>query len=105
MRIGFELPCLKLLCNSQERLHQAFGAELAIIAQRLLWSLDAASSVADLSSLPPLFCRRIDDGDPPTYSVGSKGKIQILFHPDQGESNYLALKINKIRIIKIGGAD
>lgn len=81
MQLGFEDNSLRTLCNSEKRLRQTFGNKLAICVQRLLWVLDAAPTLADISSSPPISRRFISDGDPPIYAVGPQGPGQILLAP------------------------
>ena len=105
MNFGFEDEDLRALCNSGSKLRTVFGADVAILVQRILWSLDAASNLAELSPLPPISRRRIGNGNPPVFAVGSEGIGQVVFRPD---ADYLAndlSEIEKIQIIQIGGAD
>ena len=103
MHLGFKDQRLGALCNSDKRLRQIFGDELAEHVQDILMCLDAAPTLADISSAPPLLRRCIYDGDPPVYAVGPTGRGQLMFTPaDKFDADEL---VDRVTIQDIQGSN
>lgn len=81
MDVGFEDQRLGTLCNSDKRLRDTFGDNTALNLQRLLWSLKAAPSLADVSSAPPVARRCIEEGAIPVFAAGPSGSAHLVFTP------------------------
>jgi len=103
MQFGFEDQRLRTLCNSGKRLRETFGEKLALHVQRILWSLDAAPNLAELSASPPISRRRIERGSRPAFAVGPDGPGQILFKSDIGAEPQTLSEIDCIKIYDIEG--
>lgn len=103
MRFGFSDQRLRELCNSQSRLFAKFGRERAQEVIRTLWSLDAAPTLNDLSTSPPISRRAINGMNPPMYSAGSINQAKIFFLPDPQEIPKRLSDVKAITITRIGG--
>ena len=103
MQCGFEDQRLRALCNSAKRLQETFGDRLALHVQRILWSLDAAPNLADVSASPPVSRRRVDKGSPSTFAVGPNGPGRIYFRADMEPEPQTLSEIERIKIYDIEG--
>ena len=74
MRIRFETPSVGALCNSGRKLVHALGIETAEIVMDLLFYLDAAPTLADLSEAPPVLRDQIIREQAPLFTVGVSTK-------------------------------
>lgn len=81
---------------------------MALIVQRTLHSLDAAPTLADLSSLPPFSRRRLSGdaakpyGGGVVFAVGAAGPGQVVFQPDIHDPTQPLEDVTRIKILAIG---
>jgi len=107
MRCKFESPGLRALCCSKAALLKKFGEKTAVLIQRRLVWLDAARSLADVSTEPPLRRRLEDGGRQLVFSVCALDAGRIYFVPEWSSTepaneNDLAC-IEAIKIVQVGG--
>lgn len=103
MQVGFESPSVGALCNSGRDLSKVFGDETAERVKDLLYYLDVAPTLADLSTSPPVLRDKVTDKSPPTFSVGRAGKGQVLFKPRAFQAGQKLRDIESINVISVGG--
>jgi hypothetical protein len=104
MQLGFATTALCTLCNSREKLQSHLGHDTAGNVMDLLFFLDAAPTLDDLSELPPISRCELSSAGPMQFSVGRIGDGQILFESiAPGKSSKLS-DIDRIKIRKIAGS-
>ena len=84
-------------------MRQKLGEGRAKIVQCLLFTLDAAPSLADLSISPPIFRKEVNNYEPPHFSVGTPNKGQVIFRPIGNYSPESLSKIDCIEIMNLEG--
>lgn len=80
---------------------QTFGHETAEKVKDLLYQLDAAPTLADLSSLPPILRNQFSEEIPPLFTVGKAGKGQVLFQPYGYRKGQNLRDIDSIDVISV----
>lgn len=103
MQVGFESPSVGALCNSGRDLIKALGDEAAENVKDLLYFLDAAPTLADLSTSPPVLRKKLAEKSLPSFSVGRSGKGQVLFKPRGFRVGQSLRDIKSINVISVGG--
>ncbi|OSQ49811.1 MULTISPECIES: hypothetical protein [Roseobacteraceae] len=103
MQVGFETPSIGAMCNSGRQLILALGIESADRVKDLLFFLDAAPTLADLSESPPVLRRQVAEDLPPSFSVGKAGNGQVLFRPQSFFEGQQLHDIDRISVISVGG--
>jgi hypothetical protein len=103
MQVGFESPSVGALCNNGMELTKALGDEAAESVKDLLYFLDAAPTLADLSTSPPVLRDQVTEKSPPSFSVGRAGKGQVLFKPRAFQTGQKLHDIESINVISVGG--
>jgi len=101
MQIGFATNELCQLCNSSRRLIKSLGIETGERVMDLLHFLDAAPTLADLSTSPPILRKKRKGFRPAHYSVGREGDGQVLLVPKTPASDLA--KVESVSIISVGG--
>ena len=84
MFIKFQDSKTKMLCNSQIQLCRFFGERAAANVQRMLFMLDAAPNLRDISDAPPMSLRYREEEGVHYYSIGGEQKCwpKVSFRPD-----------------------
>ena len=103
MQVGFESPSVGALCNNGRALTDALGDATAERVKDLLYFLDAAPTLADLSTSPPVLRNKMSEKFPPAFSVGRPGAGQVLFKPRGFQSGQDLRDIESINVISVGG--
>lgn len=104
MQVGFESPSVGALCNSGRRLVQTLGNDAATKVKALLFFLDAAPTLADLSKSPPVLRDQMPARPMPLFTVGKAGSGQVLFQPDGYVEGQNLKDIESICVISVGGS-
>lgn len=83
MFIKFQDSKTKMLCNSQIQLCRIFGERAAANVQRMLFMLDAAPNLRDISDAPPMSLRYREEKGVHFYSIGGEQKCwpKVYFRP------------------------
>lgn len=101
MQIGFSTNELCALCNCSSSLIKSLGDEIGGRVMDLLHFLDAAPTLADLGTAPPVLRKGREGHQPAQFSVGQEGNGQVLF------SSMIAgldlTEIDRVNIISVGG--
>lgn len=84
MFIKFQDSKTKMLCNSQNQLCRIFGERAAANLQRMLFMLDAAPNLRDISDAPPMSLSNREEEGAQFYSIGGDQKCwpKVYFRPD-----------------------
>ena len=104
MQVGFETPSIGALCNSGQKLVQTLGSDAAEKVKDLLFYLDAAPTLADLSKYPPVFRDEVIAETVPQFTVGKAGAGQVLFQPHGYAKGQDLRRIENVSIISVGGS-
>jgi len=104
MQVGFETPSVGALCNSWQKLARALGHETAEKVKDLLFFLDTAPTLADLGQSPPVLRNQHTQQHPPFFTVGRKGRGQVLFQPLSYKKEQGLHEVDSINIISVGGS-
>lgn len=104
MQVGFETPTIGALCNSGSRLVRVLGEDAADKVKDLLFFLDAAPTLADLSRAPPVLRDQRQAHSAPQFTVGRAGSGQVLFQPRDAKSGMDLGRIDRISVISVGEA-
>lgn len=102
MQVGFETPSVGALCNSGGKLIQMLGEEAADKVKDLLFYLDAAPTLADLSKSPPIMRDQRPSQKLPQFTVGRAGNGQVLFQPKDKSVRVELNEIDSISVISVG---
>ena len=102
MQVGFESPTIGALCNSGGKLIQALGEEAADKVQDLLFYLDAAPTLADLSKSPPVMRDKRPSQRSTEFTIGQAGNGQVLFRPKDPSQGFQLNDIECINVISVG---
>lgn len=103
MQVGFVSHSVGELCNSGSKLVQALGKDTAENVKDLLFYLDAAPSLADLSKSPPILRSQIPAPTKPMFTVGKVGSGQILFQPLNYQHGQGVNDVRSVSVISVGG--
>lgn len=103
MQVGFVSRSIGDLCNSGRRLVQALGKDTAENVKDLLFYLDAAPTLADLSKSPPVLRDQIPAATNPMFTVGKAGSGQILFQPINYQQGQEVGDVRNVSVISVGG--
>lgn len=103
MQVGFESPSVGDLCNSGRKLIQTLGNDAASKVKALLFVLDAAPTLADISKSPPILRDQIPAKKTPQFTVGRAGSGQVLFQPDGFVEGQNLSDIDSVNVISVGG--
>ena len=102
MQLGFATTDVGKLCNSGRKLAQILGSDIAENVKDLLYYLDAAPTLADLSRSPPILRKQKTSQIPHSYSVGRAGRGQVLFYSLSQTNRQVLTEIESINIISVG---
>lgn len=102
MQVRFKSPTIGALCNSGGKLVQTLGEEAADKVKDLLFYLDAAPTLADLSKSPPVLRDRRPSHRSPQFTVGRAGNGQVLFQPKELTSSIELNRVDSISVISVG---
>ena len=69
------------LFSAQKELVRTFGESVAKRVMQRLYELAAASSLLEISHLPPPRCHQLTNVIQPTYSVDVSPRLRLLFTP------------------------
>jgi len=103
MQVAFESRSLGDLCNSGYRLVRTLGEDAAENVKDLLYYLDAAPTLADLSKSPPVLRNQVVEQKRPMFTVGKAGTGQILFMPFEHRPDQGLDSIRSVSVISVGG--
>jgi proteic killer suppression protein len=82
VRISFAKKKLQAICNSGKSMQQAYGKDMAAkLAQRLA-DLRAATTLAEMSHLPPARCHLLTGNRKGQFSVDLVYPYRLIFKPD-----------------------
>lgn len=104
MQVGFETPSMGDLCNCGRKLVQTLGGDAAEKVKTLLFFLDAAPTLADLSKSPPILRNQIPEKRVPLFTVGKAGSGQVLFQPHGYTEGQQLNDIESVSVISVGGS-
>lgn len=104
MQVGFETPTIGALCNSGRKLVQTLGKDAAERVKDLLFYLDAAPTLADLSKSPPILKDQRPTQQTPLFTIGKAGSGQVLFQPYGYTKGQDLNGIESVSIISVGGS-
>lgn len=103
MQVGFESRSVGDLCNSGYQLVRALGEDAAENVKDLLFYLDAAPTLADLTRSPPILRDQVPSQDSPLFTVGKAGTGQVLFRPTKKGIGQVLADIRSVSVISVGG--
>ena len=103
MRIGFASAKMRALCNDGRAMRRALGEGFARNIQRMLFMIDAAPTMADLPTAAPVSRARVDEDDPPRFSIGERDAGQILVQAYPPAAHVELDEIDSVCIMAVGG--
>ena len=107
MEIVFSNSKLQKACNSQKECIRKYGLENARKIMQRLAELQAAETLADISTLPPPRCHELTGEREGEFAVDVKQPHRIVFVPNHDptplneEGGIDRNKVTKIRILEI----
>lgn len=81
MNIVFASEKLRKLCNSAVELKKSYGEKKAKKIQQRLYELQAASTLADMSHLPPARCHLLTGKLAGKFAVDTIHPFRLIFEP------------------------
>jgi len=108
MVIYFRNKRLQKLCNTSREADKKLGATMSKRLQQRLMELKAASTLADISHLPPPRCHELSGNRAGQLSVDLEHPYRLLFIPAHNPLTQKAdggldwSKVTEIEIIEIG---
>lgn len=82
MRISFEKKKLQTVCNNLKSMQAAYGKDMAAKLGQRLADLHAATTLADMSHLPPARCHLLTGDRKGQFSVDLVHPYRLIFKPD-----------------------
>lgn len=81
MEIVFKTDKLRKLCNSSAELQRKYGSKQAQKIQQRLYELQAATTLADISHLPPPRCHLLTGDRAGQFAVDVTERNRLVFEP------------------------
>ena len=101
MELLFASKKLQKQFSAQKELNRCFGQVVAKRIMQRLMEMSAATTLQDLSHLPPPRCHELTNREPPTFSVDVSANLRLLFTPKPPIQRSPDNRIDRTKVLSV----